>query len=288
MALASSAKRGMRTRRGAGLLAGQLVAPKGPGRAHRHTRSGPSGRDLCAKGQHHRALWGDVEARGAAAWIPGRWVWFGWGPKWGALRGSPRFGVARFGVFLVRLCSPWRVRAMAVARYAKRGMRTAWGPPLGGRARCHMGPRPGPYADRRHRLFAGDGRRKGQHHRAVWGDVEVRGAARRRATRLGAHASRLVPVGKAWLRCRRKATRRPACPAVQGGRPRRRRCRRLRRARLRARSASAGPAKRPGPRLVAPLTPPGSPAPRPGAAGCACAPGRPPRRGAGAGARPPR
>ena len=78
---------------------------------------------------------------------------------------------------------------MALASYAKRGMRTAWGPPLGGRARCHMGPWSGPYADRRHRLFAGDGRRKGQHHRAVWGGVGVRGAARRRASRVGAVSS---------------------------------------------------------------------------------------------------
>ena len=38
----------------------------------------------------------------------------------------------------------------------------AWGRPLGGPARRAEGPWPGPSADRRHRLFAGPGRRKGQ------------------------------------------------------------------------------------------------------------------------------
>ena len=101
MALARYAKRGMRTRRGAGLLAGQLVARTRPGRAYSQTRSGPSGR-TCARKVN------TTEPSGEAS-------------EYGALRGGElaggavSFGFARYGT--CSLCEKGNADSMGPASW---------------------------------------------------------------------------------------------------------------------------------------------------------------------------
>ena len=108
----------------------------------------------------------------------------------------------------------------------------AWGRPLSGPARRAEGPWPGPSADRRLRLCAGAGppeRSTPPHVRAA---PEVRALLRCRASDETARLRRAVQGGLS-----RRTAGTAGCAGPRPG----------------ARSASAGPAKRPGPRLCRPI-----------------------------------